>query len=76
MPEAKAKRNLTQILSLLRKQFQSHLLIEPQFIGFQPEADIWLDVNEFVQALQPNEVNGSSSGPLRQAVELYHGDFL
>src|SRR5262245_1835515 len=75
MPEATAKRNLTQVLSLLRKQFALFLDITPQQIGLKPEATYWLDVQLFQQTLEP--LNPSQAPEqLRQAIELYQGDFL
>ena len=75
MPEAKAKRNLTQILSLLRKRFEPFLEIEPQQVGFKPGTDYWIDVVEFEQMLEAVDP-AKSLEQLRQAVDLYRGDFL
>ena len=75
MPEAKAKRNLTQVLSLLRKRFEPFLEIEPQHVGFKPGVDYWLDVAEFEQILEAVDPKQSPER-LRQAVDLYQDDFL
>jgi DNA-binding SARP family transcriptional activator/predicted ATPase len=75
MPEAAAKRNLTQVLSLLRKQFALFLEITPQQIGLKPEATYWVDVHLFQQTLET--INPAQEPErLRQVIELYQGDFL
>ena len=75
MPEATAKRNLTQVLSLLRKRFEPFLQIEPQQIGLKPEAAVWVDVRLFQQSLTPANP-AQEPDWLAEAVDLYQGDFL
>lgn len=75
MPEATAKRNLTQVLSLLRKQFAQVLEITPQQIGLKPEATYWVDVEQFQQTLETIHP-AQEPERLRQVVDLYRGDFL
>ncbi|MBE7552040.1 MAG: tetratricopeptide repeat protein [Anaerolineales bacterium] len=75
MPEAAAKRNLTQVLSLLRKQFGLFLEITPQQIGLKPEPPYWVDVQLFQQALETIDPTQEPER-LRRVVELYQGDFL
>ncbi|MFN8459610.1 MAG: tetratricopeptide repeat protein [Anaerolineae bacterium] len=75
MPEATAKRNLTQVLSLLRKRFAPFLEVTSQHIGLKPEAAYGVDVHLFQQELET--INPTQElERLRQAVELYQGDFL
>ncbi|GIK41331.1 MAG: hypothetical protein BroJett011_51640 [Chloroflexota bacterium] len=75
MPEAAAKRNLTQVLSLLRKQFAPFLEITPQQIGLKPESPYWVDVQLFQQSLETIDPTQEPER-LRQVVGLYQGDFL
>ena len=74
MSEAKAKRNLSQVLSLLRKRFEPYLEIKPQHIRFKPDVDYWVDLFEFEQTL--GTVDPETTSGRRRAVELYQGDFL
>ena len=75
LPEATAKRNLTKALSHLRKQFAPFLAIEPETIGLDPAADVWLDTAIFeatvVQGLADEDFD-----LLTQAVQWYQGDLL
>ncbi len=75
MPAATAKRNLTKVLSLLRKQFEPYLEIEPQYIGFKAGTVYGLDVAKFEEAIEAGDQE-TASASLREAVELYQDDFL
>lgn len=75
MPETAAKRNLTQVLSLLRKRLAPFLEITPQQISLKPEAAYKLDVHRFEQTLKALDP-APEPDQLRQAIELYQGDFL
>lgn len=75
MPETAAKRNLTQVLSLLRKRLAPFLEISPQQIGLKPGVACWVDACAFEQALESGHP-APEPDQLRQAVELYQGDFL
>jgi DNA-binding SARP family transcriptional activator len=75
MPEADAKANLRQALANLRRLLAPHLSITRQAVAFNRDSPYWLDVERFeVQA------GGASAGAgiegLREAVDLYRGDFL
>ena len=75
MPETTAKRNLTQVLSLLRKRLAPFLEVTPQQLGLNPAAACWVDACVFEQIL---EARNPTPAPdqLHEAVELYQGDFL
>ncbi len=58
------------------------LLVEPERVRINPEADIWLDVAvfektfEFVQSLAGQELDAQKVQALHKAVELYQGPLL
>ena len=74
MDEAKAKRNLTQALSHLRRQFEPYLEVGSKSVGLNSEL-VWLDVVEFQQLVEGDAVDEAFTH-LRQAVALYRGRFL
>jgi DNA-binding SARP family transcriptional activator len=47
------------------------ILSDSETIQFNPEMDVWLDVDEFVSCVSSEDVDSMSSG-----IELYRGDFL
>ncbi len=70
MPEAKARRNLTKSLSVLRRLLAPFfLLIEAQRVGFAPDAAIDLDLTRWTTAV-------STLAPTPDTISLYRGDFL
>lgn len=75
MPESNAKRNLTTTLSTLRKVVEPYLRIEPHTIAFDSDAPHRLDVTDLRDTIEAMDEN-IEFGALRQAVDLYHGDFL
>jgi DNA-binding SARP family transcriptional activator len=58
------------------------LLVEPEWVQINQQADLWLDVAEFeaiyeaVQGCRGEEFDGSVAARVRSAVELYRGDLL
>ena len=75
MPEAKARMNLSQALSNLRRLFGDHLTITRQMVAFNRDSDYRLDI----EAFEANVDNASARAPVKrmqEAVELYRGDFL
>ena len=66
MPEAKAKRNLTKSLTVLRRLLEPFLLIESQRVGFDPNVALAVDALQFA----------TSDIPSQDTVDLYRGDFL
>jgi DNA-binding SARP family transcriptional activator/DNA-binding transcriptional ArsR family regulator len=87
MPDVKAHRNLNTTLWRLRRSLPSgYILVEEETIGFNTASDYWLDValfermtNEAMTKSQMRKDIGHWDlviGHLRNAVELYRGDFL
>nr|NIR03520.1 SARP family transcriptional regulator [Gemmatimonadales bacterium] len=75
MPEADARTNLRQVLSNLRRLVGPHLDITRQSVAFKRDSSYWLDV----EAFHAGVANGGDIEDvlqLREAVELYQGDFL
>jgi predicted ATPase/DNA-binding SARP family transcriptional activator len=71
MPDRQALMNLRQALRRL-KALKSYLLITPETIAVDQQADYWLDVAEFVRkATDSDDVDH-----LQEAISLYNGDFL
>ncbi len=66
MPEAKARRNLTKSLSVLRRLLKPFLIIEPQRVGFDQSIAFELDVTRLESAAAPSP----------DIIKLYRGDFL
>jgi DNA-binding SARP family transcriptional activator/predicted ATPase len=71
MPERKARMNLSQALTTLRRSFGKHLTITRQTVEFNRDSDYWLDVEVFEAAAAEGEIEA-----LQAAVQLYRGDFL
>jgi len=75
MPEAKARMNLSQALSTLRRFFGGYLSITRQKIALKQDHDIWMDVDIFKAGVIG--ASGELDIPvLQKAVRLYRGDFL
>lgn len=73
MPQANARKNLTKALSNLRQLFGSLLTIDYQSAGFNPTEAYWLDTRSLQETLEAAEPPFET---LRQAADLYRGDFL
>src|SRR4029453_9228778 len=58
------------------------LIVEPDWVRLNPEADLWLDVAVFerafalVQGVPGQELDAQRARPLQDAVQLYEGDLL
>ena len=78
MPEDSAANNLRQALTNLRKVAESHLVITRETVAFDAETPYCLDVDDFKRMLRLSSGQPSSQHIplLRQALALYHGDFL
>ncbi len=81
--EGRARRRLSQALwqtqrSLGEDDGQRYLIGTPDTIRFNPDADFWLDIDEFLAALdEAAETDRSGeTKALTRAVELYQGDLL
>ncbi len=75
-PKAKAKANLRKSLSGLRQLFRDALIITRESVAFNRDSTYWLDVEAFESALAENDADSEKLDPLREAVELYRGEFL
>jgi DNA-binding SARP family transcriptional activator len=92
MPEVEARTNLRTVLANLRKLLEPFLEISRETVRFKRGSSYWLDVELFQAALAAAGLSEKSSElpelsephpppkifiqPLRQALELYQGDFL
>jgi ABC-type oligopeptide transport system substrate-binding subunit/DNA-binding SARP family transcriptional activator len=72
-PERKARRSLTTALWHIRRCLPEagYLLSEPQTVQFDPQADLWLDVDEF-----ESQAAHDNLACLESAAALYGGDFI
>ena len=101
-PERKARRSLSTALWHIRRCLpdEIHILSDPHTVQFDPQSDLWLDVEAFEKLVNREtgkSVNGDTHSPaglpiyqftnlpvyqstnlpaLREAIELYRGDFL
>ena len=75
MPEANARRNLSQTLTNLRRLVGPHLTITRQNIAFNRASPYRLDVEAFQDKARPADP-ASTIDRLQQATTLYQGDFL
>jgi predicted ATPase/DNA-binding SARP family transcriptional activator len=82
---SRARATFRHDLSLLRKALQGEwLLVDRETVGTDPEADFWLDVDQFNRLLRacgthghpPEEVCPQCLAVLEEAAALYEGDFL
>ena len=60
--------NLRTVLSSLRQNIGDYLEISRDYAGINPDAEIWLDLQEFEQQI--------GSARLEKAISIYKGDFL
>ena len=81
----RARSTLRRNLSVLNKTLDGPwLAVDRDTIGLNPNADLWLDIDQFQQRLQnwqshkhpENEVCVDCLSDLVKAVTLYRGDFL
>ncbi|HSR32950.1 MAG TPA: BTAD domain-containing putative transcriptional regulator, partial [Anaerolineae bacterium] len=75
-PEDRAKASLRKSLSDLRKLSETALIITRQTVAFNRDCDYWLDVEILESALGEDERAAEDLQPLREAVDLYRGEFL
>lgn len=87
---AQSKKNLRQILWQLQSALSSQneraidriLLVEPDWVQLNSEADIWLDVAVFEQAFNliqktpGHELDSSTAQLLQETIQLYQGPLL
>ena len=72
-PERKARRSLSTALWHIRRCLPDEIpiLSDPHTAQFDPQSDLWLDVDEFESHISHHDI-----GSLQSAVALYRGDFL
>jgi oligopeptide transport system substrate-binding protein len=72
-PEPKARHSLATALWHIRRclPHEAYILSDPHTVQFDPQADLWLDVDRFEFEMAHNDVPR-----LESAVALYRGDFL
>jgi predicted ATPase/DNA-binding SARP family transcriptional activator/Tfp pilus assembly protein PilF len=75
MPEDRARMNLSQALTTLRRFFDEHIVINRQTVAFKRDLHTWIDVEYFKSRVTgfPSEIDIPS---LEEAVQIYRGDFL
>src|SRR5947209_6389923 len=87
---AQSKKSLRQVLWQLQSALGSQtepindrvLLVEPDWVQLNPEADLWVDVTVFEQAsalaqkIPGKELNTAQVQALQSAVQLYQGPLL
>lgn len=71
----KAKKNLRDILPMLRKQIGDYLIITRQTITFNRQRPYWLDVEVFGTHVGSKQVT-SDPLMLHEVLNLYQGEFL
>lgn len=74
MPEQNARKNLRDVIASLRKTVGDLLLISHQTLTLNPEYPYWADVAVVSKVL--SEPKGAALDDLREAIGLYHGEFL
>ncbi len=72
-PESKARASLSTALWHIRRCLPEEGLImsDPQAVQFDPQGDLWLDLDEF-----ESHVSHGDIGHMQSGVALYRGDFL
>lgn len=71
-PERKARASLSTALWHIRRCLPDDCIeSDPQMVQFDPESDLWLDVDEFESRVCQDDITA-----LQSAVTLYRGDFL
>jgi ABC-type oligopeptide transport system substrate-binding subunit/DNA-binding SARP family transcriptional activator len=71
-PERKARGSLSTALWHIRRCLPELCMnCEPQMVQFDPERDLWVDVEAFESFVAEDDIDA-----LRSAVELYRGDFM
>ena len=70
-----AKKNLRDILPVLRRAIGEHLIITRHTVAWNPDYPYWLDVEQFYTVLETVGPE-TTVADLRTAVNLYQGEFL
>jgi predicted ATPase/DNA-binding SARP family transcriptional activator len=75
-PEARARASLRKSLSDLRKLLGDAISITRQTVAFNRNGTYWLDVEVLESALAEETTDPETLRALREAVDLYRGEFL
>ena len=76
LPDHRARGNLRKALFDMRQQLEQYLDITRQAVAFNQAQPYWLDVDVLQQALEIDAQDAANLVALRQAADLYQGDFL
>ncbi len=82
--QKQALTNLRTILTALRRELGDYLVVTRQTLAFNHEADAWLDRAEFERRMTKvdlheapaDELTPETARELKEALDLYEGDFL
>jgi DNA-binding SARP family transcriptional activator len=66
---AKLRATLSELPKILPQPWERYVSIETDKVAWNPDADVWLDIDAFVAA-------SGDRGRLAEAIELYRGDLL
>ncbi|MFN8489916.1 MAG: tetratricopeptide repeat protein [Caldilineaceae bacterium] len=72
---ALAKKNLRDLLSLLRRAVDDYLIVTPHTIAFNRTQPYWVDVEQFYAVLESADPE-TPLATLRTTLDLYVGEFL
>lgn len=75
LPEENARMNLRKALENLRHLVGPHLVVTYQTVAFNRSRPYWLDVEQF-EARVRGDIAAVEIERLREAIDLYQGDFL
>lgn len=70
-----AKKNLRDILPVLRRAIGEHLIITRHTVAWNPDQPYWLDMEQFCTVLETVGPE-TTVADLRTAINLYQGEFL
>lgn len=76
MPDTQARKNLRNVLPILRSYVGEHLLVTRNTVAFNRYTSYWLDVEAFLGLLSSPDLSYIASPTLWAAVELATDDFL
>ncbi|MEZ4727517.1 MAG: BTAD domain-containing putative transcriptional regulator [Caldilineaceae bacterium] len=75
LSNGQARKQLSNVLSDLRKQIDPYLVIKPQEVYFDTTANHWVDVIAFQRYTTTEQVKNNPS-LLQETLALYRGEFL
>ena len=75
LPNSQARKQLSNVLSDLRKQLGDYLLIDAQEVCFNQTLTHWVDVSAFRHYITTEQVRNDSA-LLQETLALYRGEFL